>query len=127
MRSRDHGSEDTSATATNLGKPVDSVPALSAPSGAPAVPSSSEAALAAANASNNQDGDRQGVEVNVSGGSHGPIDMTKSAIREMRDRLCHDGVFEGRCNRLSSEARDRKIVRFGCARGEDDFVGIGSK
>ncbi len=64
---RSHPSEDmTTATATHLGKPVDSVPALTGSGGAPAVPSSSEAALAAANAANNQDSDRQGVEVNMS-------------------------------------------------------------
>ncbi len=76
LRSRDFTDEKDmkSATATNLGKPVDSVPAPNAPNamGVPALPSSSEAALAAANAANafnpggdNQE-DRSGVEVNMS-------------------------------------------------------------
>ncbi len=72
LRSRDFTDEKDmkSSTATNLGKPVDSVPALA--TGVPAIPSSSEAALAAANAANafNPGGDKQedrsGVEVNMS-------------------------------------------------------------
>jgi hypothetical protein len=68
---RSHPGEDPMKSASNvsLGKPVDSVPLHATPltaSGAPALPSTSEAALAAASASNVLgDKNEQGVEVDI--------------------------------------------------------------